>query len=254
MATFPLSRELSSLHNTCLGYASSIQCEVAAKGGCQTLASEALNILMFNAVLAHRGIRTLCEEGWEPVAPIVARTMLDLLASCVAIVSDQANAEYMGFKYLSHFHHNWLSFNEATEEEVKDAKKTIETIISRLSPVDQVKAQDFIAKEKPKIYWFQPEYTSTKALLDKADHPIYGLYKVLSGITHGGFSSKLLFNDYPTEENIEPRAHPKGTSNMILASSRLLLETAYLRDHWENKGAYDSEYYRILAQLNELKP
>ena len=254
MATFPLSAELASLHDQCLAYASSVQNEVASKGGCKNLAAEALNVLSFNAVLAHRSIRTLCEEGWAPIAPIIARTMLDVFASCIALVSDHANADYMGFKYLSHFHHNWLNEPDITPPELQDGKKTIDAIVSRLNASDQAKAKAFLAAGKPKNYWFQPEYASTKALLEKANHPIYDLYRVLSSVTHGGFSSKLLFNDYQTEENIDPRPHPKATSNMIVASSRLLLESSYVRDHCDNDGAHDNKYCAVLTQLNELKP
>jgi hypothetical protein len=42
------------------------------------LASEALNALMFCAVLTHRSVRTICEEGWTPIASVLNRTLPDI--------------------------------------------------------------------------------------------------------------------------------------------------------------------------------
>ena len=51
-------------------------------------------------IVTHRSIRSLCETGWTQVSPILIRTLLDVLASCYAIVSKYEDAEYMAFKFM----------------------------------------------------------------------------------------------------------------------------------------------------------
>jgi len=65
MSRFPLPDDLAAIHDDVIAYASTVQNCVAGQGGCQSLSSEALNVLAFSAILDHRGIRTLCEEGWD---------------------------------------------------------------------------------------------------------------------------------------------------------------------------------------------
>src|ERR1022692_3753479 len=101
MAMFPLPPELTELHVDVLGYASALQNTIAVHGGCQTMASEALNALAFNAVLAHRGVRTLCEEGWTPLTPILNRTLIDIFANCIAVLNRPEQAEYRSEEHTS---------------------------------------------------------------------------------------------------------------------------------------------------------
>src|SRR6266852_980746 len=101
MARFPLPAGFTSIHDDAIAYACAVQNAVAAQGGCQSLSSEALNVLAFNAILCHRAVRTLCEERWTPTASVLNRTLLDIFANCVAVAYQAANADYMGSKYLS---------------------------------------------------------------------------------------------------------------------------------------------------------
>src|SRR6266851_4886115 len=71
--------------------------------------------------------------------------------------------------------------------------------------------------------------------------------------THGGFAAKLVFDDDPHLEDIQPRKHPKNTYRAIIASSRLLIEICRVRDHWENGGAGDSWYQELVGRIAALK-
>ncbi len=97
------------IHNDVIGYASAVQNAIAAHSGCQTMVSEALNVLEWNAVLAHRAVRSLCEAGWTPVTGVLNRTLLDVFANCVAIVDVPGRADYMGFKRFARFGSIFLS-------------------------------------------------------------------------------------------------------------------------------------------------
>jgi hypothetical protein len=249
MSLFPLPAELAAIHDDVIQFSSAIQNTIAAYGGCRTMASEALNVLNYNALLTHRGVRSLCEEGWTPLTPILNRTLLDIFANCIAVINEPANADYMGFKYLSEFHRKWMNDPGITDPERAEVNVTLDMFISRLPATDQPRATRLIS-EGPTPYWFRPEYNTPADLLRLSPHNLHAVYKLFSGPTHGGLGTKLLFNDDPGAENISPREHPKNTPRAITASARLLLEVCYLRDQWDNRGVGEEVYRQLVARLN----
>jgi hypothetical protein len=250
---FPLTPELSDLHDSGIAYASVIQNDMAASGGCTRLSSEALNALMFSAVLTHRSVRTLCEEGWTPITSVLNRTLLDIFANCVALLAKPADADFMGFKYMTHFQRKWLKEPNLSAAEGVGVGANIEEMVNKLKPAEQAKARTLLTESEVTPYWFQPEFGSPKKVLAIATHPIYELYKLLSGPTHGGFAMKVLFNDDVASENINPREHPRNTPKAIVASTRLLTEVCYLRDHWENSGAGDLIYQDLITRISNYR-
>lgn len=253
MATFPLPEVLATLHDDVIWYATVLQNTIAEHGGCQSMASESLNALGFNGILAHRAVRTLCEEGWTPVTPILNRTLLDIFANSVAVVNRPDQADYMGFKYMSDFYRKWLTDPEITQPERDGASGELESFTARLSEADQVRARALIQEGRPRTYWFQPEYETTRELLELSPHNIHALYKLLSSVTHGGFSAKLVFNDDPASEDINPRQHQRWRVRAIVASCRLLLEICYVRDQWDNLGVGEGAYNELVLRINALR-
>ena len=253
MSRFPLPSELASIHDDAIAYASTIQNIVAAQGGCQSLSSEALNVLAFSAILYHRSVRTLCEEGWTPTAPVLNRTLLDIFANCVAVTYDGSNAEYMGFKYMSHFHRKWLTDPQITAPELAEVNAALDMMSGRLNPSEQVKAQALRAVQNPPAFWFRPEYNSIEAIMKLCTTPMYELYRFYSGPAHGGFSGKFVFDDDPHLEDIEPRQHARNTPRAILASTRLLIEICRIRDTWDNGGAGEAVYKELVQRISNLK-
>lgn len=249
MPPFPLPLHLSELHNDVIGYASAVQNTIAAHGGCQTMASQALNVLEWNAVLTHRAVRSLCEAGWTPVTGVLNRTLLDIFANCVAIVDAPGRADYMGFKYLSEFYRKWLTDPGITEPERDEANTALDMLVDKLPAPDQVRARDLVREGHPRPYWFQPEHDTPSQVLGRAQHDIRPIYKMLSGVTHGSFSMKMLFNDDPRSEDIDPREHARNAPRAVLACSRLVLEVCYIRDHWDNQGAGARVYNELVARL-----
>ena len=67
MALFPLSAELDSLHNDVIQYSSDLHASFDDKSPMSTFA---LANVHYMAILCHRGIRTLCEQGWTPLTRI----------------------------------------------------------------------------------------------------------------------------------------------------------------------------------------
>ncbi len=217
------------------------------------MASEALNVLDWNAVLIHRGVRSLCEEGWTPLTGVLNRTLLDIFANCIAVVDVPERADYMGFKYLSEFYRKSLTDPGITDPERDEANAALDMLVDKLPAADRARARDLIREGRQRPYWFQPEYGSPRQVLGRAQHDVRPIYSMLSGITHGGFSMKMLFNDDPRSEGIEPREHARNVPKAIAACSRLLLEVCYVRDHWENQGAGVQVYNQLLARLLALR-
>jgi hypothetical protein len=249
---FSLPADLDALHSEALDYAFAVQNTLAASGGCKGLASEALNVLGFNAILLHRGVRSLCEEGWTPVTSLLCRSLLDVFASCVAVCTKPADADYMGFKYLSHFFMGLIAEPGISPAEIANFTAVIKHYEAALSPPDQQRAQKMLAG-KPELYWFKPEFKSTKAILATATIPIYPMFKMFSGPTHGGLPMKLIMNDDANSEDTAPREHPENTRKAIVASSRLLTEVFRIRDQWDNTGSNEGGYAAFIANLTKLK-
>ena len=100
---WPIPRDLGTLHDVIIGYAVRIQAVAAAKQEKTAegpVSHSALFTLHRIGIVTHRSIRSLCETGWTQVSPILIRTLLDLLASCYAIVSKYEDAEFMAFKFM----------------------------------------------------------------------------------------------------------------------------------------------------------
>jgi hypothetical protein len=250
---FPLPAALAALHNDTIGYAAVVQNRIAARGGCQNIASEALNALAFSAIIAHRSVRTVCEEGWTPIASILNRTLLDIFANCVAVVSEPKDSDFMGFKYLTHFQRKWLKDPAITDAERTGVTANIEEMVSKLQPADQTRARELLAESEVTPYWFQPQYGSPKKVLALSPHPVYEMYRYFSGPTHGGYSLKIILNDDPASEDIEPREHPVNLPNAILGSSKLLLEVCFVRDRWDNEGVGGLIYEQLSSRLNVFR-
>jgi hypothetical protein len=253
MAKFPLSDELDALHDAAMFYSCAVQNQIAARGGCKSLSSEALNVLTNNAILMHRSVRTLCEAGWAPAASILNRTLLDIAGSCLAVCHVPELADYMGFKYFSHYYLKLLAEPDTPQPERDNANRALDMLVKALNPEHQTKAQEVRAKTKPTVFWFQPEHVSIKAILTLAQQDVYRMFQMLSGPTHGGFEMKMILNDDPRSEDIEPREHPKNVPRQIAASSRLLVEGCYVRDNWDNANTNQDKYNAFLASIQQVR-
>jgi hypothetical protein len=89
--------------------------------------------------------------------------MLDIIANCIAVLTQPELADYMGFKYLSDFYRKWVATPEVSEPERVQATAFIESLIGRLGrPDDQEKARALTQERQPPTHWFQPEYRTIR--------------------------------------------------------------------------------------------
>lgn len=250
-AAFPLQRDLSSIHNDVIEYSSNLQAALGAKNEPHSLSTDALANFHYMAVLCHRGVRTLCEEGWTPLCPILIRTMLDLCANCIAVVTVPTNADYMGFKYFAPLYMRLSTDPVMTAAERKQMREELDKILTRLPAKDQTNAKSFVKENRTQAYWYMPEYARPNDLLELSAGRIKELYRLFSGPAHGSFSGQVFFNDDPTVHDINPREHQNWNKRAVEASSRLLLEIARTQDVWDSLG-HLADYDNLLKRITAL--
>ena len=245
---FPLPSELSSLHDDVIQYSSDIHASFDEKS---PLSTHVLANVHYTAILSHRGIRTLCEEGWTSLTSVLIRTMLDHIVNCRAITADPARANYMAFKYLAPLWMKLANDPVKVAPERKVGREALEKLVNRLSATDKPDAEAFIRENKSGAYWYFPEFQGPTDVLKFAP-VLQPIYKEFSGPVHGGFSSQVLLNDHLDPQDINPRAHPQSSKQAIKAASMLLLEVGHARAVWTSLS-HEEEYEKLQQRIIALK-
>lgn len=245
---WPLPRDLKVLHDAILEYSRDIQNRAAAEHERThegPISYGALFTLHRTAIITMRSIRSVCETGWTPTSPILIRTLLDILASCYAIVAKPEDAEYMAFKFLGSFLIRAINDADTSDELRKHDIEQLDGLRQQASQKDCKRVDDFIAAFKPQPYWYRPEYVSPGTIFKDKIPLLFDIYRQFSGSTHGSFIGSLLFTDSPDAVSINPEEHPLRTRAAIVGSCRVLLDISGVRGIFENVTNID-EYRRIV--------
>jgi len=249
--------ELQKLHSIVISYSVKVHdTAVHLEHSDPHTSYHALANLHMRAVIIHRSIRDLCESGWTTVTGILLRTLLDIYVNCLAIAIVPEDADFMAFKFLLAFPLNRVNDSSLPKESREAHRKEIETEILRLPTKDTARATALHSDSTRKNYWYQPEYSSPSDLLKKTEGEMLFLYRTFSGSAHGGVVGLALFDDDPDTPNIDPKQHPRQTPLSIIASSRLLLEIAFLRDQSEGTGENAGYHFikdEVLMPMREKK-
>lgn len=250
-AYWPLPSDLERLHDAAIDYAVEINSSAATNRENSLdhpLSHGALFSLHWRAIVIHRAIRVLCVTGWTPVVPILIRTLLDIAASCYAIVATPENSEFMGFKYTASFLIQALKDGDLPPETLKNDQEQLDKLRDQAKGTDVVRVEQFIKEYKPQRFWYRPEYDGPSAILKTASTDLLYVYKIFSGAVHGGFLGSVVFDDTPDMADINAHDHPRRSRNAIVISSRLLLEISYLRDKFEGTSL-ENRYKQIMKEL-----
>jgi hypothetical protein len=245
---WPIPEDLATLHDLIIEYAVRIQAMAAQK---QEKTSEgpishsALSTLHRIGIVTHRSIRSLCETGWTQVSPILIRTLLDVLASCYAVVSRHEDAEFMAFKFMCSYLIQAIRDPETSEDLRKHDQEQLDKIRQQLKGEDIKRVDDLIAQSKPLPYWFCPEFLSPGKIFKDLIPGLFDMYRQFSGSTHGSFIGSVLFSDSPDSPSINPQENPSRTRSAIVASSRLLLDISYARGQFDGIAGL-AEYKEIV--------
>ena len=204
---WPIADDLAKLHNVIIGYGVHIRAAAAAKQERTAegpISHAALFTLHRIAIVTHRSIRSLCETGWTQVTPTLIRTLLDVLASCYAIVSKHEDSEYMAFKFMCSYLIQAIGDPDTSDELRKHDQEQLDKMREQLKGPDIKRVDDFIAKFKPQPYWFCPEFSSPGRIFKDAIPRHFEMYRQFSGAVHGSLIGSVLFSDSPDAPSINP--------------------------------------------------
>jgi hypothetical protein len=246
---WPIPKDLATLHDVIIGYAVRIQgiaAEKQEKTSEGPISHSALFSLHRVGIVTHRSIRSLCETGWTPVSPILIRTLLDMLASCYAIVSKYEDAELMAFKFMCSDLIQAIRDPDTSDELRKHTQEQLDKMRQQLKGEDIKRVDEFIADFKPLPYWFCPQFLSPGRIFKDLIPRYFDMYRQFSGSTHGSFIGSVLFSDSPDAPSINPQENTTRTRNAIVASSRLLLDISFARGQFD--GVADLAEYKGIVK------
>lgn len=237
-------------------YASSVNASIAAAHGGVSplpLSGGALFALTADLFGIHRAILCLCENGWAFASVALLRSMIDILINTAVIVERKSEAEFRGFKYTHNFLKVQLHKGALSRETRTVVSAQINAGIRQLPLVDRKRAEHFMFRDRLRNYWYCPEFIRPTDVLDKLASPgIRFLYDTYSGGSHGGFMGLRLFKDDPDSVHPNPRADARSQCRAMVGSTRIMLDTMNMRDHFENDGAYHAAYELLLDHLVSL--
>jgi hypothetical protein len=248
---WPLPDDLDKLHEAVIQYAVDVNSRAASQHETtprSPLAHGGLFTLQWRAIVIHRAIRVLCVTGWTPAVPVLVRTLLDIVASCLAIVMKPEDTEYMGFKFMGSYLIQAIKDPDTPEAVRKFDEEQLEKLRGQLHGNDLVRGDRLIREYRPQPYWYRPECDSPGPILKNASTEFVWIYRTFSGAVHGGFLGSALFDEIPDKADINPHPHPRRTRVAIIMSYRILLEISYLRDQFEGTKL-DETYKKIMKEL-----
>lgn len=246
------------LHADAQEYASAVNSSIAtAHGGVSPhpLSGGALYALTSDLFGMHRAVLSLCEDGWAFTAVPLLRSMMDLLLSAAVITEQEQDAEYRGFKYT--YFSLKAELNEAALSASARAavRARIEEGIKLLPSEHRPRARDFMFKERVWGYWYCPEFRRPTDVLDRLSSPdVRALYDAYSGGSHGGYRGLRILKDDPNQVHPNQRPDSRSQNLALWVSTRFLLDTMSVRDHFENGDVHGRTYQLLLNRLVSLRP
>ena len=250
---FAASQKVDDFYNETLKFASFVTIEVGEEYR-KTYGSPITNGALFsiatNSIALHKVVHSLCFNGWAFATALVLRTLLDLYANILVIVNAENNeSEFMAFRYTHYF----LKANLNDHVLAEESKKQIIEGLKQLHEDIRSKAHDYMFKGKLLGYWYSPEYSNTKDILDKFDSSLKSdFYNKLSSASHGGLLGLHLFKDSPDEKNSNPRADKKSQNLALSVSNHLILEIFGRYGHFMNEST-DDIYSHLIKKFQFLK-
>lgn len=196
----------------------------------------ALFNILHDAVIVHRAIGVLVASGWSSPGAILARTMLDLTVSLVAVLGSR-NPPLAAFRYFNASFRQIMRDGGYTPKLRREVRAMIRDQISRLPLADRPAALEFL-KEKDRPYWFADEWKSPSEVIATFASPvIQQSYRSFSAAAHGGFLGGRIFRDRSFESTINPRLPVGKQATLVsVSSSRYLVELVLMRSQYEELG------------------
>jgi len=230
-------REVATILGVCLKtdrLAHVYQDEAIAKYGSDLgMVASACFSISHDSICLFRSVNDICRQGWSPSGSVIARTMLDLTISLVAIAKSRT-PDLAAFRYL------YSTFRAVTHDRFfpkvyrKQVRDTCRQRISTLDPSTRSDALRFLRQEKKLSYWYANEFGRPTDVLERFATPdILEVYRSLSAAAHGGYIGLRLFRDDPYSFDTNPRAPGALTLVVLAMSARILAELIHFRADFE---------------------
>jgi len=250
---FAANQEVEDFYKEGLKFASFVTIEIGEeyrKTDGSPITNGALYSIAIDSIALHKVVYSLCLNGWAFATALILRTMLDLYANILVIVNAKNNeSEFMVFRYTYYF----LKVNLSDPDLADESKKQIMEGLKQLHDDIRSKAHDYMFKGKLFGYWYSPEYSNTKNILDTFDSSLKSdFYNKLSSASHGGLLGLRLFKDSPDEKNPNPRADRNAQNLALSVSNHLMLEIFGSYGHFMNESA-DDIYIHLNKKFQSLK-
>lgn len=164
---FAASQEVDDFYQEALKFAYFVTIEVGEeyrKSHGSPITNGALYSIAIESIALHQVVHSLCFNGWAFATALVLRTILDLYANILVIVNAENNeSEFMAFRYTHYF----LKVNLNEPALAEESKKQIMEGLKQLNEDIRSKAHEYMFKGKLFGYWYSPEYSNTKDILDR---------------------------------------------------------------------------------------
>lgn len=194
--------------------------------GLYLVSRSALATLFHDVICLHRACKDLSLQGWAFAAPILLRSVLDVLCSMI-VIAESTRPDIAAFHYL----YSWTKDDlvKSIPRVAEQAEKDIGIDLARMLPADQDLVVKWLEEPARGNYWFSAFFTSPTRIIEKFAPRVLELYRRLSSTSHGGFLGVRLFRDEPDRWDINPRKDPSSTGKAIVYSCRMLAEATRVR-------------------------
>ena len=207
-----------------------------------------------HAVVLHRSIISLCDNGWGQVTPILLRAMMDVFANLLVI--SEVDFEYRAYKYFYFYQMKMENDPDISRKERIKLRHELKKGWHKLDAPIRTRIKQFIKGRRFGTYWFNPEYKSPSDVFKKLTtkpSEFIGMYGLYSGASHGGHLSSVIVLDEPDKVDINRRSNPDGAKLAVIASCRHLLDICGLRNEFEELGLKQT-YLGLLKRLDSFRP
>lgn len=205
------------------------------------------------AVVLHRSILSLCDNGWAQTTPVLLRSIMDVFISLLVIA--EKDSEYRAFKYFYFFQMQAKEDKNISENEKTRFNNELNDGLDKLDFITQKRIKQFIKQKKFAGYWFSPEYKNPTHVLkqltiQKSD--LVFMYRTYSAAAHGGHVGTGIHLDQPDRIDITQCSNPRKAKLAVIGSCRYLLTICLLRNEFENLGL-NKIYSELLKEFYGFK-
>ncbi len=221
------------------------------EGQPNSIVHDALFAISHDAVCTHQTVLACCAEGWSFAAGVLARTLMDLFISTIAI-TESSTPRLAAFKYFYSGYRNMMRDENFPKDARDHARQQCRDRLGMLEDDIRRAAMRFLHHERKMAYWYADEFTRPSKVLEHYVPAFAKPYLNLSAVVHGGFLGMRLFRDEPEEFDVNPRPTGRSADRVMVVSSAVLAHQTIRRATYEGLSMV-AEYPKLLKEIETVK-